>query len=57
MQMKLPVMRMSRARKSVLRELALGVATLRTRGAPGPLFTIKPGSYTWPDTIQRLPHP
>ena len=54
MQMKLTVLRMFRARKSVLRGLAPGVATLGIGDAPATLLTIKPGSYTWPDTIQRL---
>ncbi len=41
-------------RLTVLREVALGVATLRVAAAPWLCLTMKPGSYTWPDQIREL---
>jgi uncharacterized protein YgbK (DUF1537 family) len=39
-------------RLKVVREVAPGVVTLSTSDGQGPIFTLKPGSYVWPDEIQ-----
>jgi uncharacterized protein YgbK (DUF1537 family) len=42
-------------RLRVSRELAPGVVCMQAKGMAGPLLTMKPGSYTWPDEILGLP--
>jgi uncharacterized protein YgbK (DUF1537 family) len=44
--------RMGWRRLTVLHELAPGVATLRVAGTHPILFTVKPGSYSWPAAVQ-----
>jgi len=40
-------------RLSVIGEAAPGVVTLQPLGRQGPRITVKPGSYVWPEVIQR----
>ena len=49
------VRRMGWTRLTVLREVAPGVATLAVNGKPSLQLTIKPGTYVWPDEIQKAP--
>ena len=49
------VRRMGWERLRMVRELAHGIASMRTEGDPQCLLTIKPGSYTWPVEIWRTP--
>ena len=51
------VRRMKWTRLKVLREVAPGVATLLVDGRKSLLLTIKPGSYIWPEEIQKVPMP
>jgi uncharacterized protein YgbK (DUF1537 family) len=48
------VRRMGWARFTVLRGVALGVATLQVTGSSPLCVTMKPGSYAWPDQIHKL---
>ncbi len=48
------VRRMGWDRLAVVREITLGVATLRVAAAPSLCLTMKPGSYTWPGQIREL---
>jgi len=34
--------------------LAPGIVSLRAYGQAGPLLTMKPGSYLWPDAVWAL---
>jgi D-threonate/D-erythronate kinase len=47
------VRQMRWTRLTVKRELSPGVATLESQGSERVLFTVKPGSYLWPDGILR----
>ncbi len=47
--------RMGWTRLTVLREVAPGVATLAVNGNKSLHLTIKPGTYVWPDEIQKAP--
>ena len=49
------VRRMDWTRLTVLREVAPGVATLAVNGKLPVQLTIKPGTYVWPDEIQKAP--
>ena len=49
------VRRMGWTRLTVLREVAPGVATLVVNSEPSLQLTIKPGTYIWPDEIQKAP--
>jgi uncharacterized protein YgbK (DUF1537 family) len=40
-------------RLRVRRELAPGVVCMQVEGMSGPLLTMKPGSYAWPDEVWR----
>ena len=51
------VRRMGWTRLTVLREVAPGVATLTVGDNQSLQLTIKPGSYVWPEEIQRPPAP
>jgi uncharacterized protein YgbK (DUF1537 family) len=46
--------RMGWTRLRVLEEMAPGVATLAIEDSEKCFLTIKPGSYTWPETVRRL---
>lgn len=41
-------------RLGVEQELGPGIVSMRALGAAGPWFTIKPGSYPWPDWVINL---
>jgi len=41
-------------RLRVRRELAPGVVSMQVEGMSGPLLTMKPGSYAWPDEVWQL---
>jgi uncharacterized protein YgbK (DUF1537 family) len=45
--------RMGWTQLQVVREVAPGVATLAVNGDNALQFTVKPGTYVWPDEIQR----
>ena len=45
------VQRMGWKRLLVYRELAPGVVSMQAEGCPGPLLTMKPGSYPWPEEV------
>ncbi len=47
--------RMGWTRLTVLREVAPGVATLTVNDNPALQLTIKPGTYVWPEEIQKQP--
>jgi uncharacterized protein YgbK (DUF1537 family) len=47
------VRRMAWTQLTVLRELALGVATLDVGASSGLRLTIKPGTYVWPEELRR----
>ena len=49
------VRRMGWTRLTVLREVAPGVATLVVNSEPSLQLTIKPGTYVWPEEIQKAP--
>ena len=40
-------------RLRVRRELLPGVVCMQVEGMPGPLLTMKPGSYAWPDEVWK----
>jgi D-threonate/D-erythronate kinase len=44
-------------RLQVLSELALGVVTLSTQDGSSLLFTVKPGTYLWPENLAALRSP
>jgi uncharacterized protein YgbK (DUF1537 family) len=47
------VRRMGWGRLTVLRELALGVVTVGVEGKGNLHFTLKPGTYAWPETVRQ----
>jgi uncharacterized protein YgbK (DUF1537 family) len=49
------VQRFGWKRLRVCKELMPGVVSMLVEGTPGPLLTMKPGSYAWPDEILGLP--
>ncbi len=49
------VRRMGWGRLTVLRELAPGVVTVGVEGKANLRFTLKPGTYAWPEMLRTLP--
>ena len=47
------VRRLGWKRLRVVRELAPGVVSMQVEDRPGPLLTMKPGSYAWPDVVWK----